>query len=290
MATLIADLASSASAAASAAGGPAAAEAAPPSAAQPESLLAQHVRALAAAEEQQRRAAAVQQQEAEAIGRYIESLQISEHKKRFLRQHPELLIPAIAQLAARHHQDGLARGLKDDSPELDDHVLRWLHSNWQNAQSVLLAHAQQAAAAPPPVYATPRLNPFVVDSPPLDRAGIIEIVRAYRGDAAAEHAAKILRRATVVPLQAIDRTPVQWRSLPLSTDACVISQTPAGGPAGLADISSGYAPGSGHYPPRAAAFTDLRDDAVRLKWCAGHCIRRCCEGQRKTSNSDEPDH
>jgi hypothetical protein len=87
-----------------------------------------------------------------------------------------------------------------------------------------------------------------------------------------------------------DRTPVQWRSLPLSTDACVISQAPAGGPAGLADISSGHAPSSRHYPPRAAAFTDLCDDAIRLKWRAGHCVRRCCEGQREASNSDEPHH
>ena len=66
--------------------------------------------------------------------------------------------------------------------------------------------------------------------------------------------------------------------LPLSANALVVSQTPAGDSASLADISPGHAYAIHPYPPGAARFTDLRDYAVRLKRREGHGVRRCCEG------------
>ena len=74
----------------------------------------------------------------------------------------------------------------------------------------------------------------------------------------------------------MDRTLVTL--LPLSANAFVVSQTPAGGSASLADISPGHAYAIHPYPPGAARFTDLRDYAVRLKRREGHGVRRCCEG------------
>jgi hypothetical protein len=134
---------------ASAAPHAAAAEAAPTQP-QAENPFTAHLRALAAAEEEQRRAAAVAHHEAQVIAQQINSLGISEHKKRFLRSHPGLLQPQFLQLAERHHQAALARGVEDDTAEMNDAILAGVHADLQRAQASALAMTEHPAQPMPP--------------------------------------------------------------------------------------------------------------------------------------------
>jgi hypothetical protein len=69
------------------------------------------------------------------------------------------------------------------------------------------------------------------------------------------------------------------------------SPTPADFSADMALGGSGHADTIYSYPTRAACFADLRDHAVRLmKRRDRHGLRRCCDGQGKSSNSDQSDH
>ncbi len=86
-------------------------------------------------------------------------------------------------------------------------------------------------------------------------------------------------------------TPVLRRSPVLSANACVPSQTPADGSAGMTDGGSGYADTINSGPARPAAVSDLRNHSVRLRdWRGRHCMRRSCDGQGEASNSNQPDH
>jgi hypothetical protein len=73
---------------------------------------------------------------------------------------------------------------------------------------------------------------------------------------------------------------VRWRSVIPSANACLPSQTPADGSAGVADGGSGHADTMNSCPARAAAVSDLRDHAVRPRdnLRGRHCLRRRCDG------------
>jgi hypothetical protein len=74
---------------------------------------------------------------------------------------------------------------------------------------------------------------------------------------------------------------------PSSASASVPTHTPAC----LADGGSGHADTTNSCPKWAAAESDLRDHAVRLSNRRGrHRLRRCCDGEGKSSNSNQPDH
>jgi len=140
----------------------AAAEAVSAAASEADNPFTTHLRALAAAEEQQARAAAVARQEAQLLAQHIDTLQISEHKKAFLRTHPELLHPQLAQLAGQHHQAALARGVEDDTAEMNDAILAGVHADVQRAQAATLAEQPSPAATAPPTptaAAMPALPP-----------------------------------------------------------------------------------------------------------------------------------
>ena len=69
------------------------------------------------------------------------------------------------------------------------------------------------------------------------------------------------------------------------------SNTSANRAARLANGGSGHADATNASPKRAAAVSHLRDHAVRLRNRRGrHCLRRCCDGKGKASNSYQSDH
>ena len=79
--------------------------------------------------------------------------------------------------------------------------------------------------------------------------------------------------------------------VPCSANVSGPSYTPAFRAAGLADGGSGHADTVNHCPTKAAADSDLRDHAVRLrKRRERHCLRRCCDGNGEASNSNQSDH
>jgi hypothetical protein len=78
---------------------------------------------------------------------------------------------------------------------------------------------------------------------------------------------------------------------PASTNTSAPPHTPPESSARLTDTAPGDADATNARPTRTASKGDLRDHAARLMdWCGCHGVRRCCDGQDKASNSDQPDH
>ena len=75
---------------------------------------------------------------------------------------------------------------------------------------------------------------------------------------------------------------------PLTAD---VPCTPHRAPAHLAFGGSRHADTINSCPKGATPKGDSRGHAVRLlKWHGRHSLRRCCDGQGKGSESDQPDH
>jgi len=105
---------------------------------------------------------ATEQAPAAQLEAYIESLPLSDHKKRFLKTHPHFFHPVLAQALSRHHHDAIAHGLKEDSPEIDSYILANVHADMQRAQAA--AQALPAPAPAPPAAQARRGPP--VSAPP----------------------------------------------------------------------------------------------------------------------------
>ena len=86
-------------------------------------LIAQLAAQRHAEELQRQRAQQPAQPEPVTLEQHIGRMPISEHKKTFLRQHPEMLRTELAPVMAKHYTEGLRSGLQDDSTELDQHIL-----------------------------------------------------------------------------------------------------------------------------------------------------------------------
>jgi hypothetical protein len=157
---------------------PPAASAAPietPPKPQPEpadNLLQQQLAALHAAEQAAREQIARRHEvrpEALAtvsIEQHIERMPISDHKKRLLRAHPELLEPEKAKTAAVHYRRALSSGVADDTPEMDEHILRGMRSEreWEQVGAGLAAVTQ-----PPAAPAAPAKRSTIPVSAPVSR-------------------------------------------------------------------------------------------------------------------------
>jgi hypothetical protein len=62
--------------------------------------------------------------QANSVHHHIEALPISAHKKALLHQYPIVMTDHRVHERFKHHyQDGLNKGLPDDSPELDQHIV-----------------------------------------------------------------------------------------------------------------------------------------------------------------------
>jgi hypothetical protein len=73
------------------------------------------------AEELQRQRTPVQDHAHDA---YVDGLPISEGKKAFLKQFPELMRDDLAPIATKVYQQALASGIEDDSPQLYETILQ----------------------------------------------------------------------------------------------------------------------------------------------------------------------
>ncbi len=89
------------------------------------------------------------------------------------------------------------------------------------------------------------------------------------------HANKSSALRTCTSRAAVRSTRTSGPTARWEPNACVPSQTPADGSAGMADGGSGYAVTINSGPARAAAVSDMRDHAVRLRnWRGRHCRPR----------------
>jgi hypothetical protein len=59
----------------------------------------------------------------QSLDEFVESLPISDHKKDFLKQWPQMLEETRAKIMHRHHQAALAEGIPDDTPDMDRFLL-----------------------------------------------------------------------------------------------------------------------------------------------------------------------
>jgi hypothetical protein len=75
----------------------------------------------------------------------IDSWQISERKKQFLKAHPELLNPAVAEIGRSVHARMLSLGIEDDSDQMNAMILHGVRS----AIASRAAEEAAAAALPP---------------------------------------------------------------------------------------------------------------------------------------------
>lgn len=125
--------------------GPAGPAAAPP--ADDSSAL---IRAAVAAQraddmQRQREQPPPQQPQPMTIAQYIDGLDVSGHKKGFLKQHPEMLQPSIVPVMAKHYRAGLLAGLEDDTPELDQFVLANVAREIEHQRELTSADARPTA-------------------------------------------------------------------------------------------------------------------------------------------------
>jgi hypothetical protein len=86
-----------------------------------DSALMRAVEATRRADDLQRQRA--QQQQPMTVAEYIDSLDVSGHKKTFLKEHPQMLEPALVPVMAKVYHAGLRSGLEDDSAALDQFIL-----------------------------------------------------------------------------------------------------------------------------------------------------------------------
>src|SRR5262249_45799439 len=57
------------------------------------------------------------------IEQQIDAMPLSDHKKAFLRKHPEFVtVPSMRPVLAHYHQDAMARGIADDTEEMDQAI------------------------------------------------------------------------------------------------------------------------------------------------------------------------
>jgi hypothetical protein len=93
-------------------------------------------------------------QQMSPVEQHISGLPVSDHKKAFLRQHPALLHPANARIAAFHHQQALSEGVPDDTEQMNARILRGVHAEHQLAQ--IQQNLGAALTTPPPAPAAPK--------------------------------------------------------------------------------------------------------------------------------------
>jgi hypothetical protein len=86
---------------------------------------------------------------------------LSEHKRAFLREHPNFLEPASADQVRFHYHSALAAGVADDTPEMNRAILDGVASERERSVDV----ARKIAATPP---AAPR-RPSIQFSAPVSR-------------------------------------------------------------------------------------------------------------------------
>jgi hypothetical protein len=98
--------------------------------------------ALRKALEAQRRAEELQDPH-RALEHHIASLPISDHKRHFLRQHPELLNPQVAPLATESYRQALAAGVPDDTPAMNDEILSRVRAEIERRTAAHIAQAAQ---------------------------------------------------------------------------------------------------------------------------------------------------
>lgn len=97
-------------------------------------------------------------QQRAAVEAHIDGMNLSDHKKRFLKSHPSLLQQPHLQLTQHAYQLALHAGVPDDTPVMDAAVLDGVHRGIQHHRQLsqlMSAHAAGPApshAGPPPEH------------------------------------------------------------------------------------------------------------------------------------------
>lgn len=134
---------------------PTVAPAEPISAPGDESPLAAQLAAAQRAEELHRQQAQQQPNDPMAqLAAHIDGLPISDHKKNFLRAHPDFLFPPLHQLMAKNYQIALQAGVPDDSAAMDRAVIMGMQHDIdqrRQLQRAAVEHARPQAAPEQPM-------------------------------------------------------------------------------------------------------------------------------------------
>ena len=84
----------------------------------------------------------------QAVDAHIDSMNLSDHKKRFLKSHPSLLQQPHLQLMSHAYQLALHAGIPDDTPAMDAAVLGGIHLNLQHHRQLSQLTSAQARPTP----------------------------------------------------------------------------------------------------------------------------------------------
>lgn len=112
---------------------------------EPENQLVGQIAAQAHAEELQRQspqhqAAPVDHQQ--QVAAHIDSLPISEHKKAFLYQYPQLLVEPLNHLMRHQYQIALHAGVEDDTPAMNEAILVGIQRDLEHHRALTSANAR----------------------------------------------------------------------------------------------------------------------------------------------------
>lgn len=119
-----------------------------PPAAGPESLnpLMVQIAAQRHAEEMQRQRAQQPQQQPMSVEQHIDALPgLSDHKRAFLKQYPQLMAEPLHHLMRHNFQLALHAGVPDDTPAMDNAILAGVQRDLEHHHRLTLAHARPAA-------------------------------------------------------------------------------------------------------------------------------------------------
>jgi hypothetical protein len=127
--------------------------------------LVRAAHAQARADELQRQAA----QRRPTVEEHIDRLDLSDHKKRFLRQHPSMAVdPGEMQALTFHYQAALGRGIPDDTESMDAAILAGMFRERERADQDKAPPAEAPPPAPSPLAS--RKSTSLPMSAPVSRA------------------------------------------------------------------------------------------------------------------------
>ncbi|EHR03222.1 hypothetical protein [Bradyrhizobium sp. WSM471] len=140
---------------------------------------------------------AAQQRRQPTLEEVVEAIPgLSNHKRRMIMEHPELLEPERADIARRAHAEALQAGIEDDTLEMDQHLLASLAKADQ--QRHRLNQGAKAVSAPPP---TPEIERAVQE---LDRevSALQETIPIERAPERAQPVYPPIARTSRMPITA----------------------------------------------------------------------------------------
>jgi hypothetical protein len=111
---------------------------------QPGNSMMAAIEAAQRAEDMQRQQPQPAQQpsQEQQLAAHIDGLPISDHKKRFLRQYPQLLSEPLHHVMRQYYQAALQAGVEDDTPQMDQAILEGVQREIEHHRKLTSASAR----------------------------------------------------------------------------------------------------------------------------------------------------